>query len=88
MCGWTGSALLSVITSLHLDGLHFSHMCTKQILRGISILFDVKGVVNCQNSRDKGPPEGNSAPGLANKLTVLLRGFGNCLTPKACIDNQ
>ena len=23
----------------------------------------VKGVVNCQNSRDKGPPEGNSARG-------------------------
>ena len=21
----------------------------------------IKGVVNCQNSRDKGPPEGNSA---------------------------
>ena len=27
-------------------------------------------------------------PGLANKLTVLLRGFGNCLTPKAGIDTQ
>ena len=25
---------------------------------------------------------------LANKLTVLLPGFGNCLTPKACIDTQ
>ena len=25
---------------------------------------------------------------LANKLTVILRGFGNCLTPKACIDTQ
>ena len=25
---------------------------------------------------------------LANKLSVLLRGFGNCLTPKACIDTQ
>ena len=24
---------------------------------------DIKGVVNCQNSRDKGPPEGNSARG-------------------------
>ena len=24
---------------------------------------DLKGVVNCQNSRDKGPPEGNSARG-------------------------
>ena len=23
----------------------------------------VKGVVNCQNSRDKGPPEGNGARG-------------------------
>ena len=25
--------------------------------------IQVKGVVNCQNSRDKGPPEGNSARG-------------------------
>ena len=25
--------------------------------------FIIKGVVNCQNSRDKGPPEGNSARG-------------------------
>ena len=25
---------------------------------------------------------------LANKLTVLLRGFGNYFTPKACIDTQ
>ena len=25
--------------------------------------YFVKGVVNCQNSRDKGPPEGNSARG-------------------------
>ena len=23
----------------------------------------IKGVVNCQNSQDKGPPEGNSARG-------------------------
>ena len=23
----------------------------------------IKGVVNCQNSRDKGPPEGNSGRG-------------------------
>ena len=25
--------------------------------------FSPKGVVNCQNSQDKGPPEGNSARG-------------------------
>ena len=25
--------------------------------------MSIKGVVNCQNSRDKGPPEGNSARG-------------------------
>ena len=32
--------------------------------RAISNLtLDLKGVVNCQNSRDKGPPEGNSARG-------------------------
>ena len=24
---------------------------------------NIKGLVNCQNSRDKGPPEGNSARG-------------------------
>ena len=24
---------------------------------------NIKGVVNCQNSQDKGPPEGNSARG-------------------------
>ena len=28
-----------------------------------SMSVDLKGVVNCQNSRDKGPPEGNSARG-------------------------
>ena len=28
------------------------------------VLF-LKGVVNCQNSQDKGPPEGNSARGQA-----------------------
>ena len=28
-----------------------------------SLQIPVKGVVNCQNSRDKGPPEGNSARG-------------------------
>ena len=27
------------------------------------IVIYIKGVVNCQNSQDKGPPEGNSAPG-------------------------
>ena len=28
-----------------------------------SIASTLKSVVNCQNSRDKGPPEGNSARG-------------------------
>ena len=28
-----------------------------------SVVDKFKGVVNCQNSRDKGPPEGNSARG-------------------------
>ena len=27
------------------------------------LILEIKGVVNCQNSRDKGPPEGNSARG-------------------------
>ena len=27
----------------------------------MSVSAHIKGVVNCQNSRDKGPPEGNSA---------------------------
>ena len=30
--------------------------------------YTFKGVVNCQNSRDKGPPEGNSARGQAKAL--------------------
>ena len=29
----------------------------------IRVVKHVKGVINCQNSRDKGPPEGNSARG-------------------------
>ena len=29
----------------------------------ICIEEPIKGVVNCQNLRDKGPPEGNSARG-------------------------
>ena len=35
--------------------------CPPWLLQQPNILF--KGVVNCQNSRDKGPPEGNSARG-------------------------
>ena len=30
---------------------------------GAGAYDSLKGVVNCQNSRDKGPPEGNSARG-------------------------
>ena len=30
---------------------------------GDRLINTFKGVVNCQNSRDKGPPEGNSARG-------------------------
>ena len=33
------------------------------IWHGLSDITHIKGVVNCQNSRDKGPPEGNSARG-------------------------
>ena len=33
------------------------------IYESIVFWFFLKGVVNCQNSRDKGPPEGNSARG-------------------------
>ena len=33
------------------------------ILLSIFTTFIIKGVVNCQNSRDKGPPEGNGARG-------------------------
>ena len=32
-------------------------------LRHKTISINVKGVVNCQNLRDNGPPEGNSARG-------------------------
>ena len=35
----------------------------QEIMRRNIELLCVKGVVNCQNSRDKGPPEGNSARG-------------------------
>ena len=33
------------------------------VIDGLAKYFYIKGVVNCQNSRDKGPPEGNSARG-------------------------
>ena len=33
------------------------------VLQGMLHDNYIKGVVNCQNSRDKGPPEGNSARG-------------------------
>ena len=43
---------------------------SSQQSQGVGLVFcwsivcvNVKGVVNCQNSRDKGPPEGNSARG-------------------------
>ena len=38
---------------------------TNKTLKGHSyhLIFHIKGVVNCQNSRDKGPPAGNSARG-------------------------
>ena len=29
----------------------------------VQTLVNIKGVVNCQNSQDKGPPEGNSVRG-------------------------
>ena len=32
----------------------------------------VKGVVNCQNSRDKGPPEGNSAVGTPRPYSIII----------------
>ena len=39
------------------DDLHLD------VFDGGFIAASFKGVVNCQNSRDKGPPEGNSARG-------------------------
>ena len=35
----------------------------KKILRPAEGQEPIKGMVNCQNSRDKGPPECNSARG-------------------------
>ena len=32
----------------------------------------IKGVVNCQNSRDKGPPEGNSAVGTPRPYSIII----------------
>ena len=37
--------------------------CSAGIDVGRRQIMTIKGVVNCQNSRDKGPPEGNSARG-------------------------
>ena len=36
---------------------------SKTMVTCLSYRGVIKGVVNCQNSRDKGPPEGNSARG-------------------------
>ena len=41
---------------------HF-HSSFSPCLKKDDELPHIKGVVNCQNSRDKGPPEGNSARG-------------------------
>ena len=38
-------------------------MLKENSLKVRSSYIYIKGVVNCQNSRDKGPPEGNSARG-------------------------
>ena len=46
---------------LHKDFLHL-HNVTSTSPLGAGFLV-IKGVVNCQNSRDKGPPEGNSTRG-------------------------
>ena len=49
--------------------LHFWHTICRPILifRLETVYLNramyIKGVVNCQNSQDKGPPEGNSAHG-------------------------
>ena len=40
--------------------------CTDKFVTSIvhvNMVVHIKGVVNCHNSRDKGPPEGNSARG-------------------------
>ena len=55
---------------------HLSSVMSVNIYKNLSIFSHVdlgldltcvseaiKGVVNCQNSRDKGPPDGNSARG-------------------------
>ena len=49
-----------------LEHLHIISHTTEEQNKLSLYKFDeasFKGVVNCQNSRDKGPPEGNSARG-------------------------
>ena len=52
-----------------ITGHFFDGPIAKNILKGVLLqhvkfhAFIIKGVVNCQNSQDKGPPEGNSARG-------------------------
>ena len=45
--------------------LEYAHDTATQAFAstGVNSVSIIKGVVNCQNSRDKGPPEGNSARG-------------------------
>ena len=56
-------------SGLKSDSFHFClRLCVRvgiNLLNNITNFVDnvIKGVVNCQNSQDKGPPEGNSARG-------------------------
>ena len=55
--------------------LYFCHKYNARVTGNVRMLLDklqlnakstmhaIKGVVNCQNSQDEGPPEGNSARG-------------------------
>ena len=63
--------LLHTAQTMYLLILHVCRYCILKVLLQASRRQchqrkgsrDVKGVVNCQNSQDKGPPEGNSARG-------------------------
>ena len=59
-------SLQNVAAKIIVGGSKYEHVTP--ILRKLHWLpvesrIHFKGVVNCQNSRDKGPPEGNSARG-------------------------
>ena len=57
--GWAVSTQLPDFSGY----IYFNNMDVSMVADFTHFRSKVKGVVNCQNSRDKGPPEGDSARG-------------------------